>query len=356
MMGDAPHWPIAAALVVLATIGLAWLLFAANRNAFAWSPPPPSPDEARSGAVRTTLLIPTPAGEQIEAWLYLPIARSQTIILMAPGLGATKEGPLERFAWGFAQAGYAVIAFDFRSFGGSEGLPRHNVDPRAAVADFEAILAHVHAGKIAGAACDRIVLWGTSFSSAAAICVAAVRPVSGVILHVPYLGVAGRGPGAVQMAGYVVLLLAEMLGDALARRLGVKLNPVYITAYGKPGEATFALSSDCPSRRGAPSAHPFWKGLPRIYRGDWRNVILVRALQHLDAIDPPKALRAATCPVMVIAATRDDMIRIEDTRRICKEAGRDRPVEIDAGHFDPYVEPHFSPNLARQIAFLRARL
>ena len=108
-------------LAVLAFAALCWLFFGAGRRDFRWLAPPPAPDEARGQAVRTTSLIPTPSGDRIEAWLYRPAGPPAPVILMAPGLCGTKEGPLERFAEGFASAGYAVLAFDFRSFGGSEG-------------------------------------------------------------------------------------------------------------------------------------------------------------------------------------------------------------------------------------------
>lgn len=84
--------------------------------------------------------------------------------------------------------------------------------------------------------------------------------------------------------------------------------------------------------------------------------MLVRALKHLDAIDPAKALQEAACPVLVIAAAQDDMIRIEDTHALCRKSERAVFTQIDAGHFDPYVDPHFAPNLAAQVNFLRDAL
>ncbi len=337
-------------------VALGWVLFGVNRRAFAWSSPAPAPDERRGDATRSTVYIPARSGERIEGWLYHPGGAACPVVLMAPGLAGTKEGPLERFAWGFAEAGFAVLSFDFRSFGGSEGAPRHNIDLRAQVADYEDVISHIRAGRVAGVDPARIALWGTSFSGASSICASVQTPVEAIVLNVPYLGRPGSKPGIVQMAGYFTLVLAEMTGDAIARLLGVRLDPVYITAYCLPGERAFAPSRDCPSRSTGMSPHPFWALLPEAYRGGWSNRFLVRGLQHLDAIDPAKALAETPAPVLVVAAVKDDMIRIEDTQDICSAAKGARLIQIDAGHFDPYVDPYFGPNLATQIAFLREAL
>lgn len=253
-------WP---ALIAVTVIAACWALFGVNRRDFRWIAPPPAPDETRGQVTRTTVMIPTPSGERIEAWLWRPSGAPAPVILMAPGLCGTKEGPLERFGWGFAEAGYAVLAFDFRSFGGSEGRHRHSIDLRAHVTDYAAVLAHVRAGRIPAIDPTRIALWGTSFSGASAACAAQDSRVEAMILHVPYLGRPGAGPGLMQMIGYIGLSFAEIAGDAIARLIGVKLPPAYITAYGQPGERAFGPSRDCISRRTGKSAHPFWSSVPK---------------------------------------------------------------------------------------------
>jgi hypothetical protein len=45
-------------------------------------------------------------------------------IAMAHGMGTTKEMGLPQFAERFADAGFAVLLFDFRNLGESEGTPR----------------------------------------------------------------------------------------------------------------------------------------------------------------------------------------------------------------------------------------
>jgi len=64
---------------------------------------------------------------------YLPDNYSATddvklpAIAMAHGMGTTKEVGLPQFAERFADAGFAVLIFDFRNLGESEGTPRGQI-------------------------------------------------------------------------------------------------------------------------------------------------------------------------------------------------------------------------------------
>src|SRR4051794_37933829 len=61
-------------------------------------------------------------GTQIEAWLFVPHHSNGAVVVMASGLTSTKDCLLDPFAWNAVSCGYAVLLFDFRSFGGSGGL------------------------------------------------------------------------------------------------------------------------------------------------------------------------------------------------------------------------------------------
>ena len=334
-----------------------WILFGANRRRFAWETPLPLPPAELNGVIRETVFIDTPGGDQIEAWVYRPQAVRPPVIIMAPGLAGTKEGPLERFAQAFAEQGFAALLIDFRTFGGSAGMPRHNVDPRMQVEDYLATVAHVRGAMSDTVDASRIALWGTSFSAAGAACAATEAHPQALLLHVPYTGEPAHPPGPFQMTGYVGLVVAEKVGDVLVRFVRLRLPPAYITAYCQPGERAFGASTQCPSRRDGRSDHPFWRLLPETYRGGWRNMFLVRALAHLSDTDPQAAIRAALQPTLIVGATQDDMIAIGGLRQLQRTApDRIEMTELEAGHFDPYADPVFAPNLAVQLDFLRRHL
>jgi alpha/beta superfamily hydrolase len=62
------------------------------------------------------------------------------------------------------RAGFAVLLLDFRSFGGSEGEPRHWVDPFRQVDDYRAALAFAQRELAHAVDARRIAHWGSSFS------------------------------------------------------------------------------------------------------------------------------------------------------------------------------------------------
>src|SRR5262245_36504433 len=79
-------------------------------------------------------------GLQCSGFLYLPdgLSRSEKCpaIVMAHGIGSTKEMRLPPFAECFAAAGFAVLLFDYRYLGASDGAPRGQVFPEAQQEDY----------------------------------------------------------------------------------------------------------------------------------------------------------------------------------------------------------------------------
>ena len=88
--------------------------------------------------------------------------RGRPVVVMAHGLGGTKDSGLEPFAEALAKAGLDVLAFDYRGFGASEGEPRQRVDVAAQLEDYRAAMAA--AARCPGVDPRRLVLWGVSLA------------------------------------------------------------------------------------------------------------------------------------------------------------------------------------------------
>src|SRR5271155_778315 len=95
-------------------------------------------------------------------------------VAMAHGLGAVKEMYLEPFARRFAKAGIAALVFDYRGFGASGGEPRQRVSPHDQMEDYRNALTWLSLQPEIDA--NRLGIWGTSFSGAHVIQIAAHDP------------------------------------------------------------------------------------------------------------------------------------------------------------------------------------
>jgi dienelactone hydrolase len=98
---------------------------------------------------------------------------------------------LHQYADRFAKAGLAAFAFDYRTFGGSDGEPRNWISPRRHLDDWRAALDYVTNTLGGRGAIDagRVGLWGTSYGGGHALVMAGERPgnISAVVAQVPFL-------------------------------------------------------------------------------------------------------------------------------------------------------------------------
>jgi pimeloyl-ACP methyl ester carboxylesterase len=308
-------------------------------------------NEARPEGTLQTVRFPAVDGTAIEAWLLLPSSTPAPLVVMAPGLTGTKDGPLEAFAWRFVAHGLAVLLLDFRTIGGSEGTPRHWVDPVRHREDYEAALRFARESLAARGSIDpeRIAVWGTSFSGGTALLTAARDPkLRAVVAQAPYLETQPRlQPRGLGMARYVVCATLDMLP---------LLPPVYVPVFGRPGEWVFAPSLENPSVGDPddPAAAAFWRALPQRLHGGWSNRMLARMLPTFDAFRPIDAIAQIHCPVLLVAAEHDDLVplaMVERAHGLLPGPGATK-LAFPCGHFDLYVGPCFEPNAKAQAEFL----
>jgi pimeloyl-ACP methyl ester carboxylesterase len=347
---------VACSAVFAGVVAYLLLLHDNGFGGFAYAAPSPRAPERREEGTLETVTFPAVDGLRLEGWLIRPSRVPAPLVVMAPGLTGTKDGHLEPLAWRFARAGFAVLLFDFRCLGGSEGLPRHWVDPFRQADDYRAALSFAGDALVRdGVALPaRVALWGSSFSAGSALVAAAGRDdVAAVVAQCPFLAT----PPHLEPRGLALARFAFWTTLDLARaRLG--LAPVYVPAFGQPGELCFAPSRENPSRfdpaqRGA----RFWQTLPPAPRGGWQNKLLARFLADFDRFQPLAALPSLRCPVLFVAARRDDLAPLALVERGHVLAPPRSTLAIqDCGHFELYLEPALAQNAARQIEFLEGVL
>jgi pimeloyl-ACP methyl ester carboxylesterase len=335
----------ALALIALAA---AWLLLFHDNGCPGFAREPAEP----RGDVET-VWFPAVDGTRLEGWLLRPETWPAPLVVMAPGLTGTKDAHLEPFARAFQRAGIAVLLLDFRTFGGSDGEPRHWVDPVRQREDYEAAIAFARRELGASA----IAVWGSSFSGGTALVCAARDPeIRAVVAQCPFLATPpSQQPDAPTMARFVFWTVLD-----LARaRLGAGA-PVYLPAFGRPGELAFAKSRENPSVWDAehPGRHDFWRALPKQIRGGWENVLLARVFASLDREVPMEHVARIRCPVLLVAAERDDMVPAAFVREARAKLVHPESelASYDALHFDLYLGDVLRANAARQAAFLVRQL
>ena len=355
------------ALGLLATGLAAGYLLLAHDNGyggFEHRPPPPRPTEARDEGSLETVWFPAVDGTRLEGWLLLPRVTPAPLVVMAAGLTGTKDAYLEPFAWHFVAAGLAVLLFDYRTFGGSEGTPRHWVDPRRHAEDYGAAIDFArHALAVQGRVdATRIALWGSSFSGGTALVVAATRPeeVRAVVAQAPYLATPeDQQPDTWSLARFIVWTFLDLTRARLGPALGVRLAPVYVPAFGRPGELALARSAENPSVHDArhPEQSEFWRRMPAI-RGGWENKLLARLFAGLDGTTPRDYVAAIRCPVHLVAADADDIV---PRAMIADAFARLRPGDhqlttCPCRHFDLYLDDVLEENARAQAQFLARHL
>ncbi len=105
-------------------------------------------------------------------------------IVMAHGIGLTKEMGLPQFAEFFSQAGFAVWLLDYRHLGASEGEPRGQMLPTQQHEDYRNAIAWTELQNEVNP--ERIGLWGFSYSGGHVLYLAAFdRRVKAIVAQMP---------------------------------------------------------------------------------------------------------------------------------------------------------------------------
>ena len=257
---------------------------------------------------------------------------------MAHGFAATRRESLAPCAERFAAAGMAALLFDYRHFGESEGSPRQLLDLRLQIEDYVAAIAFARSRQEVDAA--RIAVWGTSFSGAHAIHLAARDPsLVAAVVQTPMVD------GRLQVLRFprpaVVKVTARALRDQWAHLR--RRPPVTMPVRGRPGDVA-ALTS--------PSSHDGYARL--VGEGSlWRDDVAARVMLRVGLYRPVADAERVASPLLVCACDEDDLTPPEPAVRVAERAPRGELKRYDAGHWDVYPGGRaFEAVVTDQVEFL----
>lgn len=272
----------------------------------------------------------------IAGWLYAPAGTpSGVCVLMGHGFACVRDQALPAYAEVFAAAGHAVLVFDYRGFGDSQGLPRQVVDIRAQQQDYRTALAWLR--RQPGIA--QVVLWGTSFSGGHVIEVAATDPqVAAVIAQVPFADGRVRA-GKLPRRIFARILLAA-LADEACSRLG--REPRLVPAIGNPGSRAALPAPD--------AVAAFARVTPAGSR--WRNAFAPRVLLRVSRWRPGLLSSDLVMPLLVLVAREDATVPAAPAMAMAAAAPRGELVVHDVGHFEVYEGAALARAAHEQVQWL----
>ena len=284
-------------------------------------------------------------GTVLSAWLYLPLDTFTPIpcIVMASGLGGTKDMGLE-YALRFQDAGFAVLLFDYRYFGQSEGEPRqliwipHQLEDWAAAIEYARSLTAVDP--------TRIALWGTSLSGGHVIVTAARdRQIACVSAQCP--GVDGHASAEMAFErypiGYNLRMVMHGQRDIVRSWLGLSLHKVPIV--GKSGSIALMTASNA------------YDAFVQLAPESFVNEACARIIVRGDKYRPIKYAQDVRCQVLLQICEKDELLSvesIEETGQILGQYAEIRRYPI--GHFDVYFGKNRENSINDQIEFYMKHL
>ena len=270
-------------------------------------------------------------GTRLRGWLYLPAGANAEVpgIAMAHGFSAVKEMALDRYAEVFCEAGLAVLAYDHRNLGASDGEPRQEINPWAQARDYRRAIGWLGERPEVDAA--RIGIWGSSYSGGEVIVLGACdERVRAVVANVPFAGYPGvdYSDTEARRAAIREALLDES-GQGPADRAQNVLGPLPVVR----GDGV-----DGPVVLDQPESHEWFLKLAERAPSWVNSVTLVNGVGTEPGWDPGACIaHVAPTPLLLVVSSEDRLAETAVTRAAFERAGEPRElVMIEGHHFVPY--------------------
>lgn len=124
-------------------------------------------------------------GEKVRGDLVLPDGSGPfPLLIMGGGWCYVKEIVMPHYAKAIVAKGVAVLMFDYRCMGASEGQPRQHIDPAAQIEDFKSAV--TYGESLPEIDAQRIGVWGISYAGGHVLAVGATdERVKCVISNIP---------------------------------------------------------------------------------------------------------------------------------------------------------------------------
>ena len=278
------------------------------------------------------------------AWHYPGI--NGACVIMAGGGAVTKEPGTDLFAKRFHDAGFTVLAIDYRHLGESGGQPRQIVRIRDQLADWQAAIAF--APTLPGVDPTRVAIWGFSLSGGHVLRVAARNPqLAAAIAQTPN----ADGPAAARNATRHQRPLASLrfTGRAVLDTLGglVGRPPRLVPLAGEPGSVALLTTPD--GLDGDRALNPDNR------YPDWQQAVAARSALRLGCYRPGRYASRVRCPLLVLVCDQDQSALAGPAVGAANRAPQGELVRMPGGHYEPFLGRH-EQAVEAELSFLRRHL
>jgi uncharacterized protein len=267
------------------------------------------------------------AGSRCAAWHYP--GENGACVIMAAGLGVTKDPGTDRLAKRLHEAGYTVFAFDSRHLGDSGGKPRHVGRIGDQLADWQAAIGF--APTLPGVAADKLAIWGFSLSGGHVFTVAARNPrLAAAIAHSPLADGLDAMRNALRHT--TPLALARLTGRAAADTLGGLLgcDPLLVPLAGQRGTVASLTTPD--SLNAAAALNPGTR-YPQ-----WQQNVAARSAIRVGFYRPGRFASRISCPILVLAHRDDGVAPPEPALRAALRASHGHRACLPGGHYAAFLD------------------
>lgn len=291
--------------------------------------------------------LPGHGGVTLRGWLYLPRADAPSLrpggtagVVMAHGFSAVKEMRLDRYAEVLREAGLAVLVYDHRNFGSSDGEPRQEINPWAQARDYRHALTWL--GNRPEVDADRLGIWGSSYSGGHVMVVGACdHRVKAVVANVPFAGLSAVGyddaSDVDERFGRLRDALMDESGNGPADRADQPMGPMAVVTEEGDDRLVFLAHPEA-----AEYFLPF--GEHGAEPTTWRNDVTVVSMLSDPVWDPGVcAAHIAPTPLMMVVATHDHLADTAVAVAAFDRAGEPKElVMVQGHHFVPYEDEGFA--------------
>jgi pimeloyl-ACP methyl ester carboxylesterase len=276
------------------------------------------------------------------AWLYRPASvQKPPLVIMGSFLGGEKTFRLPAYAERFAQQGLAVLLFDYRNFGASDGEPRNLIDPWRHLQDWRAAINHVRS--LSDIASAKLALWGSSFAGGHIIKLATEdHDIKAIVCQVP--AVDGLASTLTKSSRYLATAVFAGLRDIASTLIWHK--PYWVPIIASPDRFGILNTAECEAGYLAlldPASM-------------WQNRAPARLFLKFPFYRPISVAHRVRCPALILGAEQDSLVPISGVEKTAAKIKNATLIRLPCNHFEPYQGEFFEQNVKLMTEFLSEHL